>query len=351
MSTGIVFIAEFIRSWAAYGFSPHSRNAIARRCGLEYIVEPIHPAPASRQAQPAIGEDDDEGALDGKGIEFQRSDKFDAEGPPESPGQAAGVPPTPAPPRPEEPVPQPNRAATRLKPAAAASDNQTQFSDWWRNLEPLAPSPQRARTDELPAPEPLLRRPWQRAIIGEIAATFRAEGEPDVPALVEALAQQRLPKQIPRRRVKTNRLGLYCYLDIGDGMEPFAADQKDFVREMQKVIGKDLLSVKRFRGTPQRTQRGHAFTDDLPRAGSPVLLLSDLGIGRPRHSEDPAPAVEWLEFASMLAQAGNSLIALLPYPSARWPIELQQAMTILFWDPSTNARIIATALRPKHRFR
>jgi hypothetical protein len=349
MSTGIVFIADFIRSWAAYGFSQHNRDGIAKQCGLICTVDESRMENSAHStAERIIGDDHDDDdnnpAIDDD-IEIQRSEKFEGDGPPDPPPLAAPRP-SPTTPTPRHDTPLPNSAARRLEPFTADSGDQKQLSSWWRDLEPLARSPEQSAANETPPPEPLLRRAWQRAIITEIGATFRAEGEPDVPALVESIAQQKLPKQIPRQRVKSNRLGLCCYLDIGDGMGPFAADQKEFVRDLQRVVGKDLLSLRRFRGTPLYPGRKDNITDELPAPGRPVLILSDLGIGRPRYSSDAAPVSEWLKFAEMLREAGCSAVALVPYPRARWSFELQKAITILFWDPTTNSRLVAAALRP-----
>jgi len=293
-------------------------------------------------AQSVIDEDDynDDTAEDIGNVEWGHSAKFENE---EPPGPTASTPSSVRTPRIDAPAVNP--AARRLEPIAVRSSDQSSSTAWWPTLEPLARSPERARTADLGPPEPLLRRTWQRAILTEIGATFHADGEPDISALVEAVARQKLLKQIPRQRVKSNRLGLCCYVDVGDGMGPFAADQREFLRDLQKVIGKDALSLKRFRGTPLRSDWQGAINLGLPPHGHPILILSDLGIGRPRYSTDPAPISDWLKFINILAEAANPVIALVPYPPTRWPMELSRSMNLLFWDPTTNSRAVAATVR------
>ena len=346
MNAGIVFIADFIRAWAADRLSPDRRDAIAKQCGLRCGREPTQATqPLPGVLPTAIEEDNDAGGAHGPGIKVRRNIKFEDDGPP----QSRSVPDRPRPsepPRPVESVTPTASTAMRLEPIAIGSPDRAEPGIWWRNLEPMPRSPARTPALKAVAPEPLLRRAWQRAIFAEIAATFRAEGEPDMSVLVEAIARQKIPRELPRARVKSNRLGLYCYLDTGDGMGPFAADQKELIDDLQKVVGKDLLSVRRFRGSPLQTDSPGTKAVEPPPAGYPVLLLTDLGIGRPRYSTDPASVSEWMKFATILKHSGNQVVALVPYPRARWPLDLRRVMKILFWDRSTNSRVAAAAVRP-----
>lgn len=73
-----------------------------------------------------------------------------------------------------------------------------------------------------------------------------------------------------------------------------------------------------------------------------MLLLTDLGIGRPQLSADPATVEEWLELAAVVRRAGCPLVALVPYGAHRWPAALRDAMTLVEWDrPTSAARVRA----------
>ncbi len=63
-----------------------------------------------------------------------------------------------------------------------------------------------------------------------------------------------------------------------------------------------------------------------------VLVMTDLGIGRPPGWAEWASEAEWLEFALLLRKAGCPLVALVPYPSDRWPPALAASMMILSFD-------------------
>jgi hypothetical protein len=131
-------------------------------------------------------------------------------------------------------------------------------------------------------------------------------------------------------------------------MESFASDQVFLRDEILKVVGKDRTEVLAFSGTPLRGAGGD-FREDWTEyepapSGTPVLVLTDLGIGRPQLSSERAHADEWLEFAALVRRCNCPLIAFVPYPETRWP-DLRQVMTVLHWDRPTNASTVRSLVR------
>jgi hypothetical protein len=325
MTQGIVFVADFIRAWAAFDFSEASLPDVASRCGLAMreLAEspPSQRPPVSEPARPRASV-----APPGLTLGEERQTPVDV-GPPDLPRHRAQ--PAPA-------VEAPGSAPQRLEPLEVKQSPRMPISGWWAQLEPLAPSPPPSSRKPTP-PEPLLRREWQRTILAEIAASDFPEGEPDLPAIVEQIAAQKPVKSIPRRSIKSIRRGLCCFIDKGDGMMPFAADQTMLVHALRIVLGRESVSICYFRGTPIRMREGRAACRKAVRNVQPILVVTDLGIGRPRFSADPASVSDWLRFAASLKHSGSRLLALVPYPPERRPRVFDGAgITILFWDPSTN---------------
>jgi hypothetical protein len=342
MSAGVVFIAEFIRAWAARGFSPEARDDVARSCGLEYRgAAGIAPVDAAKEEKPLELHEDERTGRGAAAPTLHTSPQL------EVPLERFDQPVAPAKPAAAEAP----RSLHRLAPVTTGKvDRSAAVPEWWTTLEPLAPSPPApsltyGAAEQMPAP--LLRPGWQRAIFAEIAASYFQEGEPDTQALVDRVAAHLPITNIPRRYVRSVRRGLCCYVDRGDGMRPFSADESGLVQGLQMVIGREALTVKAFRRTPMRPAADDDEASEPPPRGQPLLLVTDLGIGRPRLSDDPARPAEWLRFVDEMQRNANRIVALVPYPQTRWPRQLRRSMAILFWDPATSPRSVSAALRSR----
>jgi hypothetical protein len=74
-----------------------------------------------------------------------------------------------------------------------------------------------------------------------------------------------------------------------------------------------------------------------PASGTPVLLVTDLGIGVPPLAQDTLFIDDWRDFADRTARARCPIIALVPYSPERWPAALKGIINIIQWDRSTTA--------------
>jgi hypothetical protein len=138
-------------------------------------------------------------------------------------------------------------------------------------------------------------------------------------------------------------------------MEPFARDQDHLLDEIQQAIGKDSTEILHFRDNPLRGAGSGAIwtwqSYACPAPGTPVLALSDLGIGGPFLNPDRSSTSEWLSFAEKLSGHSCPLIAFVPYPENRWPPELARQMTLVCWDRPTTVGTISRKIRHGHEVR
>ena len=115
---------------------------------------------------------------------------------------------------------------------------------------------------------------------------------------------------------------------------------------MRRVLGRGMVSVFRFPGSPVRGVLGQAnsgYEAYRPaRPGWPVVALTDMGIGG---GAAATLSTEWLEFSRLVRAGGCQLLALVPYPPAQWPAGLASSMHIIEWGRATNVRTIKTTLR------
>jgi hypothetical protein len=211
-----------------------------------------------------------------------------------------------------------------------------------------APLPAVAVTRADPPPEPLFGRRTQRAILSALVATYVDEGEIDVDRILETIGEGRPFLRLPRTTVPTLRRGAQVLVDRGPGMDPYRGDQAGLLTQLNHVLADDRFEVIDFAGCPSRgagrgsRARWRAYR--LPPAATPIVLLSDLGIGGPP-LEVGASEAEWLAFARFVRGAGHPVIALVPYQARRWPASAARTMTLVHWSERTTARAVRQALR------
>jgi hypothetical protein len=224
-----------------------------------------------------------------------------------------------------------------------------EFPTWLARAEALPPADPVQATAR-PTLEPLLHPRWSRAILSSALATLQEDGPLDTDWLIEKMARCQPITALPRRRVPTLRLGIQLLLDRGNGMMPFARDQESLFQDILDLVGKDRVQQLRFADSPLRGNGPRSrFTwrrrYDPPQPGTPVVLLTDLGIARRRAPTVGADEAEWLEFTTLVRAADCSLLAFVPYAEHRWPPRLRQVMDIFQWDRSTTVSKVCEALR------
>lgn len=201
--------------------------------------------------------------------------------------------------------------------------------------------------DSLPPPplEPLLRPDWSRAVVSTMARTPVPGGPPDVERMIAAACELHPLLSVPRAMIDI-AAGADLLVESGENMAVFARDQRQLVHQARRVLGAGDVSVFRFEVSPARGVYGandeRAIAYRPPRPNWPVIMLTDFGIGR-----DPAERAEddeWFAFAAFIRREHCRLIALVPYPPARWPAGVGSAMCALQWDRRSNVRQVRAAL-------
>jgi hypothetical protein len=223
--------------------------------------------------------------------------------------------------------------------------------EWLVNVAPLAPERLAYRKATLPF-DPLIAQNKARAMISTLVSTEVEEGPMDVPRLISAIARNEPLRRLYRRRSRTVRHGVQLLVDRSESMTLFSRDVKQLVREIQNVIGETRVELRLFAHCPSRGAGAPgqkplpAYT--APAAGTPILMLTDLGIG----AEPIARATqgEWDRFFAATNAAACPVYALVPYPSSRWPETLAAQIACVLWDPATtvqHARRATTVRRRK----
>ncbi len=187
------------------------------------------------------------------------------------------------------------------------------------------------------APVPLLSPLAGRFIVQELIISRRPGPVPDIDRLVEAMARGEIPQPIPWQESRTLARGAQVLVDYGEGMEPFAGDQRALVELVRRLAGEALVEVQTIHESPDPRDPVDPWTPPPP--GTPVLALTDLGLAGRIEQRTPDLVAAWRSAASTLARRGSSLTVLTPYPPARYPTPLASAICLVRWDrPTTTAQ-------------
>jgi hypothetical protein len=225
---------------------------------------------------------------------------------------------------------------------------------------PPAPEWADAKADDMdvtargkaPPPSPLFRPPRGRAILSTTLATVINEGDIDLERVVEMLASGQMLSSLPRLPSLTLRRGVELLIDRGPGIDPFRGDVEWLVRNLDDILSDDQLEVSSFAGCPLRGVGSGARQTWVPwtstRPGTPLVVVTDLGIGGLATDRDRASAGEWLRFAHRVRDSGRELIALVPYEAGRWPPLLSRAMSIIHWSERASVGSVRRARHDAH---
>ncbi|MDT0442246.1 hypothetical protein [Streptomyces johnsoniae] len=189
---------------------------------------------------------------------------------------------------------------------------------------------------------------WARGVMFAVVATPVESTRVDQRVLVRKVSRHQAVRSVPRLRRPSTRQGVQLLIDHSPGMAPFTED-RDWLRSLVGgVAGRERVETLRFRGSPAR---GVVGTDPLapqphrpPTPGTPVVLVSDLGLLRPPFAGAAvAAAAEWTRFVDSVRHAGCPVVCLTPYPAERHPAPLRQRVTLIPFDRGLSVTVARQA--------
>lgn len=184
------------------------------------------------------------------------------------------------------------------------------------------------------------------ALLRLAASTPTVSDRLDVPRITADLAQARPLLALPRLRVPSLALGTRILVDVGEPMQPFWDDQQELVGRVRHLL-RESAGVRYVGDVPEegmgpdrRKSTWDAF--ELPRPGTPVIAVTDLGCGFPAR---PDSAAAWLLLAERLRQRGSRLVAFAPVRLPRVPLALRRAVDVVIWDRAARRQNLSRLAR------
>ena len=198
-----------------------------------------------------------------------------------------------------------------------------------------------AGASRLREPPSVIAPQQARAILATLSAR-RHEGRAiDVPALLKRIVRGMPLNSLPRREIWSSRRGVQLLIDCSPAMTPISYDLDAVDNRLTSILGKERLERLYFSGCPGRgtgpSDRSTWKPWKPPIAGTPVIVLTDLGCSGFASNNEWASSEEWGRFADAARSAGSGILALLPFPIHRVPLSLARCITVVPWSEALSA--------------
>ena len=142
-------------------------------------------------------------------------------------------------------------------------------------------------------------------------------GRVDLPALVRKLSAAEVPSRLPRRKLRKVGGEVVVIMDRAKRLTPYDRDYTQVLQELKRLHGAASIVLWLVSESPDATisvQKGRGLRQEtsapisVPAAGTPVLILGDLG----QLSSDPSAVSAWVAFCRRLEGGGVRPVAWVP---------------------------------------
>jgi len=180
--------------------------------------------------------------------------------------------------------------------------------------------------------------PFLQKILGN-----RVEGRrPDTARLVQQAARREIIRKIPRKQRFYWAAKARVLIDINDDNFPYRRDFLHLRDRLLQVRGNEGLDVQYIYDEPgsyvARYQQQREFIEpwNSPEQGTPILILSDLGM----HSQSRQTLYGWLAFGQMLNAQGFRAMVLMPVAERHIDSRLLLFFDCIVWDRASRLKLI-----------
>jgi formylglycine-generating enzyme required for sulfatase activity len=244
-----------------------------------------------------------------------------------------------------------SRQLTDTQPPAETEE--PALPDWFTNASPTVLEESESRIPAIHRVAPLHRplTPWSRLLpmLQRVLGDNISGIQPDMPRLVKRVADRRCIRRIPRRQRRTWALTARVLIDINAQNFPY---RRDFIQLRERLIdarGAEGLDVQYVHDEPGGVVARYQYGRELlqpwltPEKGTPILILSDLGMqGGSRRA-----FYAWLVFGQLLKVQGFRPTVLMPVAERHIDKRLLKYFDCIVWDRNSRLKRVKGTYQPE----
>jgi hypothetical protein len=195
-----------------------------------------------------------------------------------------------------------------------------------------------------PRYQPLFREDWFRGLMSVLLAMPTASHDIDLRILEKFLAEGKPLDRLPWRQRPTLKRGVQLFFDHSDSMQPFWGDENKLLERLKMLLGPHNIrlfwfTIDRWHSTDSQL-KWHSTNPQLS-SETPILIVSDFGIGGDQFDSGIVELDMWLPLMEKAKSYCCPVIALVPEPESFWPRNLKQIFPYSFvWDHDTSIQSV-----------
>lgn len=200
-------------------------------------------------------------------------------------------------------------------------------------------------------PTSLFLENTSRGLLTALLQTVRESRQLDLAKLIRQSGKGILPSRFPYQETGSLDHGCQLLLDFSDSMVPWWNDLEALNNQLNKTLGKSLVSRYQFTDDPEQAECWTDTNDPIswkPQTGVPNLVATDFGL--PNQHSSYRLQRRWRAFIDRCEKAQCPLIFLIPWEYDDWLSNNLGGYPYLFrWSPATGASQIRSLIGIGHR--
>lgn len=203
-------------------------------------------------------------------------------------------------------------------------------------------------TERTPLFEPLFAPRQARGIVAAAVATRREGSEIDAERLLRDISRRHPVRRVPKQPIASLALGCQILADYSPAMEPYADDRHVLIGTLETTVGEPRVTIHTFRGSPLGNDLTSGRKWRPPSGGTPIVIVSDLGIGGSPTERQRSRRADWIQVARKARRRRCPVIAFVPFGSKRWDPMLTRLIAHVHWDRPMSVGIVRRAIGRGH---
>lgn len=172
----------------------------------------------------------------------------------------------------------------------------------------------------------------------------------DIPRAAKRIAAGLPLDSLPMQQRRKLTRGVQVLADRSESMQPFWQDQIEWLKRLNRLLGESVVQSSWFIYEPLfPSDRQIDWLTPPPERfapSTPVLLITDFGLGKGESGFYPEDWQAWLPLLQKARDSHSPLIALLPLPHQAWPASLLEYVDhAVTWDRDTTPQQVARLCR------